>query len=106
MKTIIAALLAAIAATALADTGCDLIFEPNPTLPRDCVELMVSPENAAAYDCLFHQRGVGRPDYVDDIVQVAVFIRNDDGGYKFVGWSWMTADECNYMHEPDVATTL
>lgn len=37
-----------IATTAMADVTCDLIFVPNPKLPRDYVELQAIPENIAA----------------------------------------------------------
>jgi hypothetical protein len=37
-----------IATTAMADVTCDLIFVPNPKLPRDCLELQAIPENVAA----------------------------------------------------------
>ena len=33
-------------------------------------------------------------------------MRGPDGVLKFMGWSWMDADEANWMHEPDVVSLI
>jgi hypothetical protein len=105
MKAILT-VLTAIAATVAVSTFaqvCDLTLIPNPDLARDCVELAVAVENINAIDCLYPARNIERPDG-DDIVQVAVYARTNEGVLAFLGWSWMSADEANYMHKLDVVS--
>jgi hypothetical protein len=94
---IAAATMLTVSAFAVGD--CHLIFLRNPNLPRDCVELALTLENStAAIGCLYDQRGIDRPN-VSGIVQVAVFTTSPDGVLRFLGWSWMEAQEANDLHK-------
>ena len=88
-----------LAVSAFADEDCHLIFLRNPNLPRDCVELAWTLQNStAAIGCLYDQGGIDRPN-VPGIVQVAVFTTSPDGVLRFLGWSWMEAQEANDLHQ-------
>jgi hypothetical protein len=93
-----------LAVSAFADEDCHLIFLRNPNLPRDCVEMAWTLGNStAAIGCLYDQRGIDRPN-VSGIVQVAVFTTPPDGILRFLGWSWMVAQEANGLHQSETVS--
>jgi hypothetical protein len=90
-----------LAAQAFAQDTCDPTFVPRPDLPRDCVEVEAVPGNLMVYQCVSMIRGVDRPNW-PDAVEVAAYVRTDEGVLHFLGWMWLRVDEVNRMHQPEV----
>jgi hypothetical protein len=101
-KLLITILIALSAVSAFA-IDCDLMFVRNPYLPRDCVEMAWTTENAGAIACLYAKRGVDRP-ASPTAVQVGVYSVTDNNTLKFCGWGWMEVEQVNALHQPEMAS--